>query len=868
MNVGNLKYLLPWRRRAEEQDIQEELQSLAQMAERGELGSLTLAAENARESWGWTRIERLLADVRYAFRTLRRHQAFYCLVISILALGIALSVAVFSLVDSILICPLPYRDPRQLVTLTSYANKPPFESNGSVSYNDFLQFSAKTHSFSTLAITFRTGWSRVTLNAETDPLPIQGAFVSPNLFELFGRSPLLGRTFTNEENSRAERVVVISQGLWARRFGSSPQAIGQDVVIGRDRWKVIGVMPADFQVPFLDTQLWAPVLSHPDWHDTKETNPLEQQRWDVMARLKPSITFAAAQAEVNSIERGLKAALPEFHTNDVRVVPLREHFTGKVERPLLVLFAAVSFLLLIACANVSNLLLARASHREREFAIRTALGAGRARIMRQLVTETLAFSCAGGVLGIALAFSLVPLLKALTPTNTPLLDSVSMNERGLVLALLLSITVGMLLGMVPAWQAVCRRTNDSLKGAERNSTESHTSRRFKSLLIAAEFAIAMVLLTGAGLLIRSFVAVLSVNPGFHVEQVLTVQMALPGNTSAATATQFYREASERIAALPGVQAVGGISNLFFLDETRTHALRQVEGRAPEPTSAWTPLVWAQISGNYFQAMGIPLLRGRFFDETDRPTSPPVAIINETLANRYWPHTNPVGKHLKGFDPRGQHDDWLTVVGVVKDTRSGGLEKKPFSQIYEVQSQRGDQIGNLIVRTSAEPQELAASIRTLLRSLNQSVAIPSIATMEQLLERQEMQRRFQTWLITVFSGLALALATFGVFAVMHYSVAARRQEIGIRMAIGATSGDITRLILSNGTRIALGGIFAGALMAMWLTRSIAGMLYTVNSFDPISISVPALSLFIVALLGSLLPARAAAHVDPTSAMRQE
>jgi putative ABC transport system permease protein len=868
MNWRSVKYILPGSRRAEDRDMEEELLSLAKMAEPGELGSLTLVAENAREAWGWARVDEVLADIRYAFRTLRRYRTFYSLVISILALGIALSVSMFSLIDGILIRPLPYRDPQRLVMLTSYANKPPFASNGSVSYNDFLQFKTKAHSFSDLAITFRSGWSRVTLNAENDPVPIQGAFISPNLFEMFGRYPLVGRTFTDEETSRAERLVVISEGLWAQRFGSSPQAIEQDIVVGRDRWKVIGVMPSDFEIPFLDTQLWAPVLSHPDWHDTEEANPLERQRWDVMARLKPGITLAAAQTEVNSIEEGLKAALPDFHTDNVRVVPLREHFTGNVERPLLVLFAAVSFLLLIACANVANLLLARVSQREREFAIRTALGAGKARILRQLITEALAFSCAGGVLGVALALGLVPLLKTLTPTNTPLLDSVSMNDRGLLWALLLSIAVGILLGIVPAWQGVYRRTNDSLKVGERNLTTSRTSSRFKSFLIAAEFAVAMVLLTGAALLIRSFVAVLSVNPGFHAQRVLTFQIALPANTPSPRATQFYREASERIAALPRVQAVGGISNLFFLDETRTHALREVEGHTPEPRSAWTPLVWAQISGSYFQAMGIPLLQGHVFQENDGPASPLVAIINETLAKRYWPHENPIGKRLKGFDPRGQHDDWLTVVGVVRDTRSGGLETKPFSQIYEPQSQRGEQIGNLVVRSSAEPQELVVSIRSLLRGLNHGVAISSIATMEQLLERQEMQRRFQTWIISVFSGLALALAAFGVFAVMHYSVAARRNEIGIRMAVGANSRDITRLILSNGTRLAVGGIAAGAVVAMWLTHAIGGMLYNVNPLDPISLSVAALSLFIVTLLGSFLPARAAAHVDPTSAMRQE
>jgi putative ABC transport system permease protein len=377
----------------------------------------------------------------------------------------------------------------------------------------------------------------------------------------------------------------------------------------------------------------------------------------------------------------------------------------------------------------------------------------------------------------------------------------------------------------------------------------------------------MVLLTGAGLLIRSFVAVLSVNPGFHAEHVLTIQIGLP-DTPPQQATQFYHDALQRLQTLPGVQAVGIVSNLFFLNETRTHALRQVEGHPPEPKSAWTPLVWAQISGDYFQTMGIPLLRGRFFDSRDRSNSPLVAIINETLARRYWPHENPIGKRLKGFDPRGQHDDWLTVVGVVRDTRSGGLEKAPLSQIYESQEQRGEQIGNLVVRTAGDPATLAASVRTLLHSINRNVMVSSVVTMEHLLESQEIQRRFQTWLITLFSSFALALAALGVFAIMHYSVAARRNEIGIRMALGAHPSAITRLVLGSGTRLALSGILAGALAALWLTRPIAGMLYNVKPGDGVSFMGAALLLLTVALLGSYLPALTASRVDPMSTLRQE
>ena len=805
-------------------------------------------------------------DFRYAFRSFQRAPGFYSLVVAFLGLGIACSVSVFSLVDGILVRPLPYRDPGRIVMLTAYSTQPPFDSNGSVSFNDFLQF-REARSFSSVACTFRTGWSRVTLTRGTEPYPIQGAFVSPNLFDLFGRQPLIGRTFTEKENLNGDRVVVISEGLWADQFGSSPEAIGQDLILGNDRWKIIGVMAPDFQVPFLDTQVWAPVRSHPGWNDIEETAPLDRQRWDLMARLGPGISISAAQAEVDAIEKGLKASAPEFHRDSVRVVPLREHFTGSARRALSVLGGAVAFLLLITCANVANLLLTRASDRKREIAIRYALGARPARVARQLVTEALVFSIAGGVLGVVAAFALVPLLKAIAPANTPLLNSVHLDLRGLMFAFVLSLALGVSLGIAPAWESSSRDTSDRLKLAGRNSSEGRRSRRFKNVLVAVEFAVAMVLVTGAGLLIRSLVAVLSIHPGFEARNVLTVQMGLPGNTSPPQATQFYDDALKRIRALPGVTAAGGVSNLFFLNETRTHALRQVEAHAPEATSDWRPLVWAQVAGDYFQAVGIHLIQGRLFGEADKPESPPVAIINETLARRYWPHEDPIGKHLKGFDPRGSHDDWLTVIGVVADTRSGGLERAPMSQIYEMQAQRGEQIGTLVIRAT-QTDGLAQSIRGVLRSLNPNPAIISIATMDQLLSRQEMQRRFQTWLISVVSIVALGLAMFGVFAVMHYSVASRRNEIGVRIALGATPRDIVRLVIGGATRIAFWGIFTGFLVALWLAQLISSMLFEVGPNDSISFAAAAGTLLIAALLGAYVPARSASHVDPVAALREE
>jgi predicted permease len=819
-------------------------------------------------TWRSAYLDQIGRDVRFAARMLRKAPSFYVLVVGILALGIASAVAFFSLVDGVLLRPLPYRKPERLVMLTSYAPKPPFESNGSISYNDFQQLKAKAALFEDLAVTFRTGWSRVTLTGGREPVVMQGAFVSPDLFDMLGRTPLIGRTFTNEENQHAERVVVISQALWAQRFGSSEAAIGQDLEFGHRRWRVIGVMPQDFQAPFLHTQLWAPVRSHPDWNDAENGNPPDQPRWDVMGRLRPGVSIAAAQAQIDSIENGLKTASPDLHSENVRVEPLREHFTDKVRKPLLILFCAVGCLLLIACANVANLLLARASQRERELAIRTALGAGRAQLLLQLLTEAMAFACGAGVLGAALAAIFVPLLTRLAPAGTPLLDSVKLNERALLFAVLVSASIGLLLGTITAWRLSRGESGDYLKAAGRNATGTRRAARLKNVLVIAEFAIATVLLTAAGLLIHSFIAVLNVNPGFPAEKILTVKIGLPDNMTPPQIAQFYRGALERLAALPGVQAAGGVSNVFFLNETRNHALRQVEGHPPEAKSEWKPLVWTQISGDYFRAMGIPLLRGRFFNERDLPASPPVVIINETLARRYWRGEDAIGKRLKGFDPRGRHDDWLTVVGIVKDTHSGGLEKTPFSQIYEVQAQRGEPIGNFVLRTAGDPAQLAASVRTLIHNTNHNAFVDSISTMEQLLDLQTAARRFQTWLIGVFSALALALAALGIFAILHYSVSARTNEIGVRMALGANPKNIARLVLENGTGLAIAGILIGIVGALGSTRVISGLLYQVRPIDPVSFAGAALTLFAVALAASYLPALRASRIDPIAALREE
>lgn len=805
-------------------------------------------------------------DIRYAFRSFRRAPAFFGLITAILALGIAASVSVFSLVDGVLLRALPYKQAERLVRLDTVADRPQGQSNGSMSYDDFEQLRAGAHSFDDLAATYRGGWSMVTLTGGAEPERMQGSFASPNLFAMFGRSPGAGRVFTEDENRRGEHVLVLSEGLAIRQFGSAALAIGQDLEIDRAKWTVIGVMPADFRVPFLNVQLWAPLMAHPGWIDKEEgTRP---QRWDVYGRLRQGATVRAAQPEVDGIESRLKSAEPQVHRYKVRVVPLLEYFTADVKSALWVLFAAVGCLLLITCANVANLLLARAATRGRELAVRVALGADRLRLVQQIVVESLTVCAIAGVLGVAAAFVLLRMLKALAPAGMPRLEAVQIDARVFVFAVLLVVATGALLGMISAWKASRRAPREFLGASSRSASENRESRRLKGFLVAAEFALAMVLLTGSALLIRSLVAVLHVDLGFHPENVLTVNVNFPAGAPAAQSLEAGHRMLEEIQRIPGVQAAGAVRGLFFLDETRMHALRQVEGRASEPVTSWKQLVWSSVSGNYFQAMGIPLLRGRNFNDADGPDAPPVVIVNQTLAERYWPGEDPVGRRIKGFDTRGKNDEWLTVAGVVGDTRSGGVERRPFSQVYELQAQRREPLGSIIIRTSNDPASIAAGARAAVRQAAPGVVISSIETMQQLLGEQEESRRFQTWLIGVFSAIALALAALGVFAVMHYTVAAKSREIGIRMAVGARPGDILRLVLGEGARLAGTGIAAGALGGMWTMQAVAAWLYQVQRTDPLSFAAAAVVLAGIGMAACYLPARRAMRVDPVGALRNE
>jgi len=548
------------------------------------------------------------------------------------------------------------------------------------------------------------------------------------------------------------------------------------------------------------------------------------------------------------------------------VIPLNEHIVGNVRRSLSVLFGAVLFVLLIGCTNLANLFLARGASRTREFAVRAAIGAGRGRLIFQVLTESVTVALIGGAAGVLVAIMAIRGLKAFGPEDIPRLAETGIDGGVLLFTIGISLAAGIFFGLVPAWRVSRNDPNETLKEGGRNASEGRSGRRAHALLVTAEFAMAVILLSGAGLLIRSFLAVLAIDPGFRPEHVLTVNIEFPYSMTQTRQEAFYRRAFERVAALPGVQAAGAVSNLFFLNDARTWGLRQVESRPPEPVGRWTQLVWTQVSGDYFRAMGIPLIKGRYFTDHDGPDSPPVAIVNQTLARRYWPGEDAVGKRLKGFDPRGRNDEWVTVVAVVGDTHSYGLERQPISQIYEAQMQRHENTPQLVVRTASDPARLAAAIRATVRAVDNTAVISNITTMEQRLGEQTARRRFQTWLLGLFSALALALAAIGIFGVMHYSVAYRTHEFGVRMALGARAADVFGMVIRQGLLLAGIGVCAGILGSLWLTQALSGMLYGVTARDPVTFFAVAFVLLATALSACYIPARRATKVDPMVALR--
>ena len=791
-------------------------------------------------------------DLRYASRTLRRSPSFTVIAILTLALGIGANTAMFSVVNAVILRPLPYQDPDRLAMLWTNDPKRDIREEGT-SYPTFLDWRSQSRAFADMAICSRG--NPVTLTGGNEPERVMGEAVSANLFPLLGVTPILGRTFSDDEEQQRERVVVVSYALWQRRFGASRDAIGKSVEVDGQTFQVIGVMPAGFYFPTKDVQLWQPatfvsMTLSPAIRNRIWTNRFSDW-WRVVGRLRPTATFDDAQAEMTTIGQRLALAYPTtdpgFVGFGVNVVPMLLQTTGRdLQRALWILLGAVGFVLLIACTNVANLLLARGAARQREFALRAALGAGQVRLVRQLAVESGLLVVGAAVVGLALAVVGVRTLQAAAPPGIPRLDELQLDARVLIFTGSVSILGGLLFAIVPAWKTSRSDPADALKQGGRTGSEGLRLSRARRTFVVVECALAVALLAGAGLLLKSFMRVETVNPGFEGKQVLLVRV---------TSARLSREMIDRIATLPGVQAVGAIGSF----EPRNPDIAIIAEGQP---SLRAPLASERVTAGFFQAMSVPLRKGRHFTEEDRRAN--VAIINETMAKTFWPQEDPIGRRFK----RGASEStspWMTVVGVVGDMRRRGLERDVVSEFYERETEPSME---LAIRTTIDPLGHVASLRQVIRSFDEHAVVGRVTTVENYLEELGAARRFQTWLIAVFAGLGLVLSAIGIYGVMHYAVAQRTHEMGIRIALGAGGAHVRWLVIGEGLRLALIGVAAGLLAALQLTGVMARLLFEVSSTDPAIFAIVPVMLAMVAVLACYLPARRASKVDPIVALRYE
>jgi len=825
-------------------------------------GGLEQLKEECRDARGVSVVESTAQDVRYALRALRKSPAFGVVAALTLALAIGANTAIFSVIEAVMLRPLPYKDSGRLVRFTV-----------SATYTDLEALKSQSRALEEMVIYFRnSGRSTVTLTGAGEPESVQGGFVSANFFPLIGVAPGIGRWLTSDEVSRRERVAVLSDGLWKRRFGASPDAVGKQLQIDGMNFQVIGVMSAAFQFPARDVQFWAPITTNRYWD---EVVPFDLNhnwgywaRWDAVGRLRQGVTLDQAQNEMGVIKKRLGRGAPDrIRLSEIRMVPLRVDLAANTRLAICVLFGAVSFVLLIACSNVANLVLARGAVRGREMAVRTALGAGRARLIRQLFTESAVLALFSGCLGLVLAEFGIRALVSYGPPDLPRLDEASLDRSVLAFTLAISLCAAVLFGLAPAWKISRSNPNESLKSGARSASGVIGFARTRGFLVMVEFALSVVLLTGAGLLVRSFLAVEAVDPGFRPQHVLTMQITLPAGSTAAKEHELDDLALARVRSIPGVQAVGAINGLFE-KQPDDFGVRVVEGRAPEPQTRLAPLTWDNVRGDYFQAMGAQLLRGRFFSEQDGADSPLVVIVDESMARRFWPGEDPIGKRFKGFDKRGHNDEWATVIGVVENMRRHGREQRLAAHVYEWYKQSGGATRDLVVRTAGDPRALGATLRNVVRSLDQTAILSPVTTLEQQLSDQLAPRRFETWLLSLFSLIAVVLASVGIYGVMHYSVAQRTHEIGIRMALGARAGNVVRMVIGQGILLASIGLGAGLAGSWWLTRLLSILLFGVTPSDPVTFAAVSILLVAVAILASSIPAWRAARVDPIAALRCE
>jgi putative ABC transport system permease protein len=805
----------------------------------------------------------LWQDLRYGLRMLAKNPGFTIVAVIALALGIGANSAIFSVVNTVLLRPLPYKNPEQLVMVWEENSKQGFPKDTPAAAN-YVDWRDQNHVFEAMAAMAEISFN---LTGVGDPERIDGRRVSASLFPLLGVEPQLGRAFRPEEDKPgANQVVMMSYGLWQRRFGADPGIIGKPINLNGKSFTVVGVMPPSFQFPTRRDQLWIPIA-----FDAKEAGNRGAHYLEVIARIKTGTTLEQAQAEMTTIADRLQQQYPGTNTSIGAVVtPLHEQMVGKIKSTLFVLLGAVAFVLLIACANVANLLLARAAVRQKEIALRLALGASRARLIRQFLTESVLLASLGGVVGLLLSLAGLNVLKGFIPPNVSQAQTIAIDAKVLIFTVLVSLVTGLIFGIAPALQAAHFNLNDTLKESGRDSAAGSRGNRIRGLLVISEVAVSFILLIGAGLLINSFLHLRNVDPGFRAEKVLTMRIVLPEvrYPDSKVRAPFYDELIRRVEVLPGVTSAAVVTDVPLTNSGNSVGV-SIEGRA-DPAPDRVPIVITRmISSHYFKTMSIPLLKGRELTETDKADSSPVVVISETTARVFWPGEDPLGKRIKvGFGPNNDNQ-WLTVIGVVKDVRNDELGIEPKPQIYlpHAQNEFFDPRA-LVVRTNLDPLSLATTVRRTVWEIDKDQPVSDISSMEQVVSDSVARQRFSMFLLGVFAGLALVLAAVGIYGMMSYAVAQRTHEIGIRMALGAQRSDVLKLAVGQGLRLVSVGILIGLAAAFILTRVMASLLFGVSPTDSTTFITIALVLISVAALASYIPALRATKVDPMLALRYQ
>ncbi len=822
-------------------------------------GGIEQMKEVYREQWAFAVFETTAQDLRYALRTLRKSPGYTTTAVAVLALAIGVNTAMFSVLNAVIFRPLPYKSPEQLVMLWS---EDPSKNlrEGRTAYWNVEQWRSQSQSFEAMAF-FDSVSATLTTADRAEKISILRT--SPDLFPLLGVQPLHGRIFTAEEAEQRQSLALISYRFWQSHFGGSQDVIGANIQLDGVSSRIIGILPADYE--FGDEDVWEPYTMYPDWESVRRARGAGF--WTVMGRLRPNVTLQQAQAEMSTVAARLDAQLPLDQRNrGIRVVPLSLHVIGPRPRLALWMLAGAVFLvLMIAATNVASLSLARSASRGREIAIRAALGASRTRIVRQLLTESLTLAVIAGLLGMLVAYAGIHLILAVKPGNLARLNEVSLDPQALGYALALCILAGILVGLTPAITVARRDLGPSGREGGRGIAGGAAALRTRRALVATEFTLAIILLTGAGLLVRSLLSVQNVDLGFRPERVLSVSLAPPASTAPAQRTAFYRMVLEQVESIPGVESAGITSELFLSSSAPQVVIAEGDTR---PVSASRQFRSDELSKGLFNAIGTSLRRGRFFSDGDGPNSPPVAIINESMARQMWPGRDPVGKRFKvGSEDPG--NPWFTVVGVVGDMRRQGLEKEPIPQMFQPLAQNPPRHAILLVRTSmANPLSIAEAIKAAVRRVDKYAPVYGLATLDNQIDAFLTERRFQTWLLIGFSVAAMLIAAIGIYGLVQYSITMRRHEIGIRMAVGAKAGDIFRMVVSEGLKLSLTGLVLGLVGALCLDHVGSSLLFGVTPTDPLTFIAVSLLLTAVAAAACCLPARRAMKVEPIVALRQE